>query len=1122
MFRMLKQKTLKRLTRLGFCMYATIYCMAFTVYAGEVPGQEEYVPEEAAFEEVTESTVENPVSEEGNVEAAETVCDEAADMIAEEPGQTETADKAETASRGEYPGPGDEASISGLMNYMHNLSVASDAPLFVTLTADLILDDGMWWGKNITDRYFNETAYRGYNNATISGGGHTIYGYNATGSIKNLEMFSLMENLTIENCRFEGFKDGVICVNAGRYSQYSEGNPYITHDLTLNNCTFFENSGTHGGALCIIGQTRLILEDCAFIGNTAPNTGIGSGCGGAIAFWSGGSSITAKRVRFENNTADYGAAVYDVGIAGMGTQSSAYVFEDCMFIGNIVSKEGSAILIEERNVTGPSSVIRDCVFLNNIGDKVIVAYTNSSNYVRGWFGNTVDNADQKPDVKGIDNISYRLLDVSRTLCDGRLSFNANIDKVMLSNGTVCTLGGNMMLSDLKIKCSAENLTLKSDSGNSTQEYHPIVGGTRNEDIIQTEGGPSANTYSITVNVAGSTVTLTREFTRGDIAAELDAYGNARVYPKEPYIYSRPSMGDVLSIWVYEKYYDQSDEYDVSDIGPDIVDQNVTVTVNDHGPFIKYVDSNGRLNLTADEYIDMGPLAIRITADGLSGIAEVNDVRIVPSDAVFASVSAPGSSCTYGDDNCIFAALGANEPVDEGTFSLYRTEGNGNKSLVETWDLLKLNSSEVSPFCQKIDISALDVGNYTWYAEYKCPGGKYENSSYISDTIEILPRSSGIVWDENDVFVFDGKMHSPTARALDTVMGDRITVNVTGSYKNVGSYNALATGFDGDKAKNYVMAGTNRHKSFRIIKAAGLNSTATGYAKLDGDKTLFTKNISSFMPENAGSVSYTALTAEKIKGSGEVANFTAENGVVNALIKGAANGDKYKLPVKADSANYNSSIINILVTVTDGETPAPTPGGENKTEQVVYKNETLPIPADLNVTMKVTYPENIVYGRTKVTVKEIAPGVYQFANRTIKVDSSLLNISTVVFKAYNTKKVNVAGARKQPYLTMKLKARKGVKLSKQEKKLIKQVNKALKKVKIYFDIVPEDLKNLTDVVVKLNKKHTKVTKVTAKLGGKKIKLTKKEYSVDEINDTEKYVQITGATNFKGTIRRPFAK
>ena len=41
---------------------------------------------------------------------------------------------------------------------------------------------------------------------------------------------------------------------------------------------------------------------------------------------------------------------------------------------------------------------------------------------------------------------------------------------------------------------------------------------------------------------------------------------------------------------------------------------------------------------------------------------------------------------------------------------------------------------------------------------------------------------------------------------------------------------------------------------------------------------------------------------------------------------------------------------------------------------------------------------------------------------------------------------------------------------QEKKLIKQVNKALKKVKIYFDVVPEDLKNLTDVVVKLNKKH----------------------------------------------------
>ncbi|MBR6328774.1 MAG: hypothetical protein IKR68_03910, partial [Lachnospiraceae bacterium] len=103
MFKMLKQKTLKRLTRLGLCMYATIYCMAFTAYAGELPAQEEYMPEEAVFEEVTESLAETPVSEEETVEAAEAAVDAASETTAEEPAQEpETAEAVDTA--GGYSG----------------------------------------------------------------------------------------------------------------------------------------------------------------------------------------------------------------------------------------------------------------------------------------------------------------------------------------------------------------------------------------------------------------------------------------------------------------------------------------------------------------------------------------------------------------------------------------------------------------------------------------------------------------------------------------------------------------------------------------------------------------------------------------------------------------------------------------------------------------------------------------------------------------------------------------------------------------------------------------------------------------------------------------------------------
>ena len=1228
MFKMLKQKTLKRLTRLGLCMYATIYCMAFTAYAGELPAQEEYIPEEAVFEEVTESLAETPVSEEETVEAAEAAVDAASETTAEEPAQEpEAAEALDTA----YVDPGETfttqfnytgATITGLaVEIGKKLNKENpDISTKVTLLNDIYLDDG-----EVQD-WINV-----FGRATIEGNGHIMDGRQGLSSSKvplekwrNLAMFEYYKDLTFKNVVFTNFADSVIYNNlvdtyAGQSLKFINctfkdnrgtfgGMAYINHtgcSLSFTNCTFVNNEASKdGGAICwnctsSTGYGRLSLQNCEFINNKADREGgaifldngkydlkdnslyncsflynsagdsggaiyAGSQAwieskecvyegnsagmyGGVIAIMAKTSMLWSRNDRYESNTASEGGAIYDNIDTYNSTTSNYqnYLISYCTFLNNEAEYGGA--LFRNKFVTDAEYIdsIGNSIFLHN--DEPVIylgTVTGKDSFSRekgtfweNWFGDVVDNNPwKKPslggDVDGLGNYNWLVMNVEwwtgfKTYIASRRYNNGSAD--YSNNGY-----DRAYLPSIELYCDAIDATLSNSTITLKERtgYSSWYG-----DSVDIESfAPEKKYFNITISDPYGGVLLNRRYSRGFLDISVDTFGNETTYPKN--VWDDCYIGDIITLRAGTSHDitgpDGTPGTSLTS-GPRAVNTPVSVVVNGVNIGNYTTNSTGFFNITTDDLIPSGGyLKFNITSplyDYRDQFSECS-VRISEKGYTSADCILQVKNLTYGSDKVALES-GVYSPtgIDRGVLSLYYNSTAGNEKLLEKWDLETLPKvyNKSAPysffsdgFMAKVTLDKFDVGNYSFRTEYICKDGKYKNTTAKSKVLQILPRESGIAWGKDRVFVFDGKSHAPAASATDVINGDKVGVAVEGAGVNAGNYTAKAIGFNGEKGKNYLLSVSPnelRLVDFEIKKAAGLNSTATGYAKLDGDKTLFTKNISSLMPENAGSVSYTALTAEKIKGSGQVANFTAENGVVNALIKGAANGDEYKLPVKADSANYNSSIINIIVTVTDGETPAPTPGGENKTEQVVYKNETLPIPADLNVTMKVTYPENIVYGRTKVTVKEIAPGVYQFANRTIKVDSSLLNISTVVFKAYNTKKVNVAGAKKQPYLTMKLKARKGVKLSKQEKKLIKQVNKALKKVKIYFDIVPEDLKNLTDVVVKLNKKHTKVTKVTAKLGGKKIKLTKKEYSVDEINDTEKYVQITGATNFKGTIRIP---
>lgn len=133
---------------------------------------------------------------------------------------------------------------------------------------------------------------------------------------------------------------------------------------------------------------------------------------------------------------------------------------------------------------------------------------------------------------------------------------------------------------------------------------------------------------------------------------------------------------------------------------------------------------------------------------------------------------------------------------------------------------------------------------------------------------------------------------------------------------------------------------------------------------------------------------------------------------------------------------------------------------------------------------------------------------------IDVDSSLLEYAdcTVSFKNNKTSVVKKAG--KEPAFTITFKAKKGV-TTKAQKKVIAAVNKEMKKRTFKFTIKPVSIDDTTAAVVKLNKKQTKVTKVTLTIDGRTFKPGKKDYTytIDTANKTVT-IKANAGTNYTG--------
>ena len=82
-----------------------------------------------------------------------------------------------------------------------------------------------------------------------------------------------------------------------------------------------------------------------------------------------------------------------------------------------------------------------------------------------------------------------------------------------------------------------------------------------------------------------------------------------------------------------------------------------------------------------------------------------------------------------------------------------------------------------------------------------------------------------------------------------------------------------------------------------------------------------KQIGSIMPDDAGTLTYVAGTPSVTSGTATVNSFTVDaSGLVKYTITGGENGAVITLPVTIGSDNYADSIVNVVITLTDKETP----------------------------------------------------------------------------------------------------------------------------------------------------------------------------------------------------------
>ena len=264
-----------------------------------------------------------------------------------------------------------------------------------------------------------------------------------------------------------------------------------------------------------------------------------------------------------------------------------------------------------------------------------------------------------------------------------------------------------------------------------------------------------------------------------------------------------------------------------------------------------------------------------------------------------SVTYTGSAATVGGDNGITAPAVILE--------------NGEKFGGEIQYFYRENGSE-GDFASGLPTNA---GTYTVRAHINVNGNYTGADSSTDMTLTISPKEVGLEWQNaTDRKYGDGK--TVTATATGTMEGDSVAVTVeNGDKTEVGNdYEAKATGLTGVSAENYKLPGAKTQK-YSIAKADAQTLTAKNVAALYTDTSGQTVELSSAMPEDAGTLTYTAGT--KTDDSGIIKSWAVDASVsVTFTLKDNLSFDSQTatLPVTISSTNYADSTVNVVVTLID--------------------------------------------------------------------------------------------------------------------------------------------------------------------------------------------------------------
>ncbi len=182
----------------------------------------------------------------------------------------------------------------------------------------------------------------------------------------------LVAGMTIERCLFED--------NA---AQTVAGIEIFQGINTIRDCVFRRNFSNRMGALFVNQTNRIYIEDCEFTSNRVESVDTALATGGGLSFISRARprGYLRRSTFIANHSSDDGGAIFF-------PQSSDFIIDACIFLGNTAMNQGGAIRVED---AGNRLDLMNSLFVENAaeGSGGAIYSRGQQSYVNNTFINNV-------------------------------------------------------------------------------------------------------------------------------------------------------------------------------------------------------------------------------------------------------------------------------------------------------------------------------------------------------------------------------------------------------------------------------------------------------------------------------------------------------------------------------------------------------------------------------------------------------------------------------------------------------------------------------------------------------------------------------------------------------------